>query len=193
MKTAITALLSFVLAVFLCIALPIAGEEKIYEGVVRLHVLANSDTAEDQNLKIEIRDFVLSSYGEMLTDVKNAQEAQAYLQENLSAIQRDVEEFLKSKGKNTPVTVTLEEERFHTRAYENVTLPAGTYTSLTVQIGAGKGQNWWCVLYPALCTQGAMGEKVAQDAFKEEEYSFVTKSGYAVKFRTLEILETIFG
>ncbi len=193
MKTLLSFIISFLLAVLVCAAMPTDGEEAVYTDVVRLHVLANSDTAEDQNLKIAVRDCLLSTYGETLSSFCNSKEAQAFLTASLSEVQKIVEDFLEEEGASRTVTVEVKEEYFETRAYEDVTLPAGTYTALTVTLGEGKGQNWWCVLYPALCTEGAFGERVsAEDAFTNSEYKLITKSGYALKFRTLEVLGSLF-
>ena len=193
MKTFLSFLLSLFLAVLVCTALPTEGEEAVYTDVVRLHVLANSDTAEDQGLKIAVRDCILSTYGEALSALSSASEAEALLEASLPDIQKTVETFLEERDAPRTVTVKVTEEYFETRAYEDITLPAGTYTALTVTLGEGKGQNWWCVLYPALCTEGAFGERVAaEEAFEEGEYKLLTKSGYAVKFRTLELLGSLF-
>lgn len=195
MKTLSTVLLSLLLILFLVLALPISGEEGVYDSIVRLHVRPASDSAEDQNLKIAVRDELLRRYGEALAELESKQAAEAYLSENRTEIEAFVNAFLKEKGKAPAARVTLEKEFFETREYGEITLPAGYYTSLTVTLGEGEGQNWWCVLYPALCTEAAMGERVsvAKEQLSEPEYRLVTESGYLIKFRTLEVLESIFG
>ncbi len=195
MKTLSTVLISLVLIFFLILALPISGEEGVYDSIVRLHVRPAGDSAEDQNLKIAVRDELLSRYGEELGTLESKEEAEAYLEEKRPEIEAFVNAFLNENEKEVTATVTLEEEFFETRAYGEITLPAGYYTSLSVTLGEGKGQNWWCVLYPALCTEAAMGERlsVAKEQLSEPAYRLVTDSGYLIKFRTLEILEGIFG
>lgn len=195
MKTFYTALASFVLIFFLILALPISGEEQIYDSIVRLHVLPSGDSAEEQSLKIAVRDALLTHYGETLSSFESKEEAEEYLKENVDEIEAFVSAFLKENGSSSTVTVTVSEESFERRSYGELTLPAGTYTSLTVKLDGGEGQNWWCVLYPALCTEAAMGDRlsVAEEALGTSEYRLVTDSGYLVKFRTLEILEEIFG
>ncbi len=194
MKTLLSCIVSLFLAVLVCAAMPTEGEERIYADVLRLRVVAASDTAEDQNLKIAVRDKLLSTYAETLASFTGTEEAEAFLLGELPVLQKTVEDFLKEEGLSRTVAVAVGEEFFETRSYEDVTLPRGTYTSLTVTLGEGKGQNWWCVLYPALCTEGAFGEKInAEEVFDESQYKFLTKSGYALKFRTLEILGGLFG
>ena len=158
-------------------------------------MLPASDRAEDQNLTIAVRDAVLEKYGEELTAVKSKAEAEAFLNGHRDEIEGFVNDFLKEKGINQTASVTLEREYFDTRKYGEITLPAGYYTALKITLGEGEGQNWWCVLYPTLCTEAAMGERVnvAKEQLSESEYRLVTDSGYLVKFRTLEILDGIFG
>ncbi len=195
MKTLIASLLTFVLIVFLVLALPVSGEEKVYDDVIRLHILPASDTAEAQNAKISVRDAILNEYGEMLGQNQNAEQAKNTIEEKLPEIQAFVEAFLAQNGMEYTVSVALEESYFETRAYGDVTLPRGNYQALTVTLGEGKGQNWWCVLYPSLCTDVAVGGTVEleEDAFSDAEKRLVTSSGYMLRFRTLEILESIFS
>lgn len=195
MKTIASAFLSLILILFLILALPISGEEEVYDSIVRLHVLPKSDSAVDQNLKILVRDALLAEYGEALGELQSKEEAEEYLEASRPEIEAFVNNFLKEKGEDACAVVSLKEEFFETRTYGEVTLPSGHYTSLTVTIGEGEGQNWWCVLYPALCTEAAMGEcvSVAEEQLSESEYRLVTDSGYLLKFRTLEILESVFG
>ncbi len=195
LKPIVASFLTFVLIVFLFLALPVSGEEKVYEDVVRLHILPSADTAEAQNTKILVRDAILTEYGEMLGGVENAAEAKALLTEKLPEIEVFVSNFLKEKGIDASVSVALEEKYFETRTYGDITLPRGNYHALTVKLGEGKGQNWWCVLYPSLCTDVAMGGTVElrEGELSEGEAKLVTSSGYMLKFRTLEILESIFS
>ena len=195
MKTVVTSLLSGLLILFVFLALPIQGEEAIYENIVRLHVLPSSDSAEDQNLKILVRDAILEEYGDELSSFRSKEEAEQYLEAHLADIDTFVRAFLTAQSYDRTVTVSLEEEYFETRVYGEITLPAGNYSSLTIRLGEGEGQNWWCVLYPSLCTEAALGERVdiAEENLSEAEYKLVTGSGYRLKFRTLEILEAVIG
>ena len=195
MKTLLSSIAFTVLIAFILLALPVSGEEKIYEDVVRLHVLPEGDDAEAQNLKILVRDAILTEYGTLLSGAEDTVQAKALLAERLPEIEAFVTAFLNERGADPSVRVTLEEKEFETRAYGNLTLPRGSYTALTVTLGKGEGQNWWCVLYPALCTEAAMGGSVTLEAgaLSESEARLVTSSGYMLRFRTLEILEDIFS
>lgn len=193
MKTTLAFMLTALLTVLVFAAMPIAGEEEIYTGVVRLHVEAASDSAQDQALKIRVRDAVLTAYGEDMTKATDAKAARDMLVERLEDIRQTVIACLKDAGCNETVRVSLGKEYYETRRYGEITLPAGTYTSLRITLGAGEGQNWWCVLYPALCTEAALGRSVSpEEAFSDPACHLVKGGDYALKFRTLEILETLF-
>ena len=195
MKSVVTSILTLVLIVFLCMALPVSGEEQIYEDVVRLHVLPTSDTAEAQSLKILVRDAILDEYGALLEGSGSAEETVALLTERLLEIEALVAQTVKEAGADARVCVSLGKEEFETRSYGAVTLPRGSYTSLTVTLDEGAGQNWWCVLYPSLCTDLAMGETLGVDesALTDAEQRLVTSSGYMLRFRTLELLKDWFS
>ncbi len=195
MKTLISSIAITVLIAFVLLALPVSGEEMIYEDVVRLHVLPSGDDADAQNVKILVRDAILTEYGTLLSGTADADEAKTLLEERLPEIETFVASFLSERGVDTSVSVTLGEEEFETRAYGDITLPRGSYTALTVTLGGGEGQNWWCVLYPALCTEAALGGTVTLEGgeLSASEERLVTRSGYMLRFRTLEILEDIFS
>ena len=177
--------------------LPVNGEEKIYSDMIRLHVIASSDSTEDQQLKLKVRDAVLKEIEEMkLPDDKEASEKTII--ENKSKIENAAKKVIEENGKTYPVTVALGLEEYPERHYEGFVLPAGTYTSLRVIINEGEGHNWWCVLYPPLCTTAAESreEKFVAAGFSEEQYKTITETGktkYKIKFKILEILENLFG
>lgn len=184
-------------AVIVLSVLPVNGEEKIYSDLVRLHVIANSDSDEDQALKLKVRDAVLSEACalDMGTDKESAQAALSANRERLCAAARRTVE---AEGYTYGVSVELGSEKYPERTYEDFVLPAGTYTSLRVIIGEGDGHNWWCVLYPPLCTSTAeeREETFIAAGFTDEQYKAITDGGktkYKVKFKIVEILEEIFG
>ena len=150
-------ILIFCSALFLVIMiiglLPVSGEEKIYDDVIRLHVLANSDSEEDQALKLKVRDGVLEAVGELLADCPDRESAIKRLsgKDSLDEVERAARAVIASEGYEYDVSVSLGEERYPTRTYESLCFPSGTYTSLRVQIGEAEGKNWWCVLFPRLC------------------------------------------
>ena len=141
------------------------GEECsfIRENTLRLHILANSDSPADQALKLKIRDAVLSHSGELFSGCDTRQKMVGAAQEQLSDIQRIAEQTAMHNGYDLPVTVAVTDMFFETRRYDNVLLPAGTYTAVRIELGEAAGKNWWCVLYPPLCVSAA------QTGFTEEE------------------------
>ncbi len=177
--------------------LPVHGEEKVYDDVIRLHVLANSDSEEDQALKLKVRDGVLAKVSEILADCPDRDSAMEKLsrEESIDEIERIAAEIIASEGYGYEVNVSLGEESYPRRTYDALCFPSGTYTSLRVQIGDAEGKNWWCVLFPRLCL--GVATKGNEDAFIEagftpDQYKIVTdtdKSEYEVKFKILEIIE----
>ena len=194
MKILIGTLLSLLLVLGILLVFPLSGEEDIYSSVLRLHILAESDDTADQTAKLAVRDALLSEYGAAFSLTENKEAAVAYVRENLAAIEKTAATVLAEHGYEGSVTATLAEEWFDTRVYEEITLPGGTYTALKITIGAGKGQNLWCMLYPALCVTPALGEvkTESKDAFDEDTYLFLTRGGYGVRFRVLELLSAAF-
>ena len=175
---------------------PTDAEARIYEDTVRLHILANSDSEEDQNLKLEIRNRLLSKYGDILSSAGSLDEAKEITADLLTNIENDAEEWARELGFSYSVKVTLTTEWYETRDYEGFSLPCGYYASLRVIIGEGEGKNWWCVMYPPLCmeiaTESAPSDDGLIDYSKEELY--LIKSGkYNVKFKILEDLSRVFA
>lgn len=121
------------------------------DEVIRLHVVANSDSQEDQDIKLQVRDAVNDYLGELLANVTSVEEAKAYIQESLPKIQKVANEVLIRCGVEPDAVVTFCKETFGTRLYDTFRLPAGVYEALRVTIGEGEGQNWWCVAFPTLC------------------------------------------
>lgn len=151
MRKCISFAVSILVAAVLLSLLPIHGEEQIYDRVLRLHVLAASDSERDQAVKLLVRDRVLETVSPLLTDVHDRDTAAAIVTANIPALQESAQETLEAMGCTEQVVVTLTEENYPTRAYEGCTLPAGRYLSLRVIIGEGAGKNWWCVLFPSVC------------------------------------------
>ena len=137
------------LALFLLTGgLALQTQDQLAEKVVRLHILANSDTEEDQALKLQVRDVVLERATEILKQSADRQDAEARLRGQLLELERLAAEEIRAEGYDYPVTVELTDTAFPTREYDGFTLPAGTYLALRVVIGAGEGHNWWCVVFP---------------------------------------------
>ena len=185
------AVICLLLATLLLAALPVRGEEEIYSDVIRLHIIAASDTEEDQALKLSVRDAVLGVYGSALTSYPDRDSAAEAARELLPGIRSLAEQTLREAGCEKPVSVTLTEEEYPTRDYETFSLPAGRYLSLRVLIGEAEGHNWWCVLYPPLCLDTATDGELLTDA----EWGLLTEHGgghYRVKFKLLEWLKKVF-
>jgi len=138
------------LTVTLCAVLQ-AQSQRMADKIIRLHVVANSDEAEDQNLKLQVRDAVVESLRTALADVQDTEQAKQYLQKNLPALQELANRTLDAAGSAQRAVVSLCREAFPVRDYDTFRLPAGIYNSLRIRIGEGEGKNWWCVVFPSLC------------------------------------------
>lgn len=140
----------------------LSDKRMLNEGLIRLHVVANSDTEEDQNIKLQVRDAVIESIQSELQNLSDIDAARDYLQKNLPRIQETANDVLKKAGVDTEAVATFCQESFDIRRYDTFALPAGVYESLRIVIGKGEGHNWWCVAFPALCVPGT------KDTFEEE-------------------------
>lgn len=161
-----------------------AKEADISSSLIRLHVIAVSDDAEEQAIKLRVRDEVLECISPELENARDVSDAEVIVKANLEKIRTAAEKA--SEGRK--VKVTLGEEYYPTRNYEKFSLPAGKYTSLRVILGEGEGHNWWCVVFPPLCISAAEQE-AALDAMGEDEKALLTEAdgGYVIKFRILEL------
>lgn len=177
--------------------LPLQGEEEIYDKTLRLHVLANSDSYEDQALKLKVRDTLLSEISEFIGRADTRQEAETLVSQHKNQLEEAAEKTVKNNGYKYDVKITLTEEYYPTREYDGIRLPAGRYMSLRVLIGKAEGRNWWCVLFPALCTSSAKAEDELKSAgFTSSQIKVLTEGEsprYKIKFRILEFFESIFG
>ena len=189
-----------VCALFIFVGLlPVHGETRIYNNVLRLHVLANSDSREDQELKLKVRDAVLSCADGLFIDADSRDEALRLTEEHLSLLTEAAQKAITDAGRSDPVRLELGEEIYPTKNYEACCFPAGKYASLRVVIGEGKGQNWWCVLFPPMCVS-ASSVGSAEDAFisvgfSADQYRIVTETSrptYRARFRILEVMESAF-
>lgn len=172
-----------------------AERDALADKVIRLHVVANSDSQADQELKLRVRDAVLERGALYLTGVDRA-EALKILTQALPELGQVAADTVAREGYDYPVRVSLQEDAFPTKTYSDFALPAGNYTALRVELGAGQGRNWWCVVFPPLClgsvaetTQGTAREGGLSDG----EISLITgeTQGYAVKFKAMELWENL--
>lgn len=196
MKNLILSALTILFTTLVITAIPTDAEAKIYEDTLRLHILANSNTEEDQALKLEIRDLLLSKYGADLKSSRNTSDAIYAAESMVSDMEKDVNAWLIERGYSYSVKVTLTDEWYDTREYEDYALPSGIYTSLRVIIGKGEGKNWWCVMYPPMCLDLACESAPADNGlidYTQEEITLIKGGEYKVKFKVLEILSNAFA
>lgn len=184
-------------SLFLFVGLfPVHGEEKIYDSVVRLHVLANSDSEEDQALKLEVRDAILEITAPLLETCTGRDEAEAILRAHLQELTEAAQAVIECAGHDDPVSISFDNEEYPERTYDSFCFPAGTYLSLRILIGNAEGHNWWCCLFPPICRAAAtVSKKEAEDTFLSvgltpSQYKIITESNkpvYKVRFKILEI------
>ncbi len=184
--------LVFIMAVVMPL-LPLQGEGQIYDSAIRLHVLANSDSEEDQTLKLKVRDNILKFVSDEIADCSTRYEAERRVEDIRDNIGIIAQNTVYDNGYDYDIHVTLANEYYPTREYEGVSMPAGTYLSLKVMIGDAQGQNWWCVLYPPLCTSSAKPSHTLKEAgFTPSQIRILTDGEtprYKLKFKILELLE----
>lgn len=175
----------------------ISDREKLNAELIRLHVVANSDSDADQTIKLRVRDAVVESLRSAMGDVTDIDQARAYIRENLPKIQQTANETLKALGCDETAVATLKEEVFDTRYYDTFTLPAGVYEALRITIGEGQGQNWWCVVFPTLCVPATSDgfEDVAAGAGFPDTLTAALEGeeGYEVRFFLLDALGRLEG
>lgn len=175
--------------------------EEIAEKVIRFHVLANSDTQEDQNLKLKVRDAVGSYMQPRLKGISDIETSRRVIQKNLPGITKLAEGIIAQEGYTYKIEASLAVTDFPEKTYGNYTFPAGKYEALEVVIGDGRGHNWWCVMYPNLCFFNSVyevvdgeAEKSLQRALTQEEYeSLMEGKDYEVRFALVERVRELLG
>lgn len=192
-----------ILAISLIVGLlPVHGESEIYDTVVRLHVLANSDSEVDQELKLKVRDEIIKVVDPAVKDCKTQAEAIESINAIIPEIEAAAERVVRENGYDYDVTVKLGEEYYPTKSYETCAFPAGEYVSLRVLIGKGEGENWWCCLFPPLCLSSATDgdgqsneEAFISVGLTGEQYKIITDTKtpkYRVRFKILEVIGSWF-
>ena len=162
----------------------------IYDNTIRLHVLAASDSEEDQALKLTVRDALVDEVAALTQGAKDKASGEAILRENIDYLTQIARTTLEREGCTDSVEITLTEEYYPTREYDRLRLPAGEYTSLQVKIGAAEGKNWWCILFPPVCTSSARAEEaMAETGFTKNQIRLLTEEEnpkYTLKFKVVE-------
>lgn len=166
--------------------------ENLTQDVLRLHILANSDTADDQELKLLVRDEIANECKDIFSGAGSLEEAKNLTLQNIDRLKSTAENVIREQGKDYSVSVNLCKEYFSTRYYGSITMPAGKYTALQIKIGEANGENWWCILYPSLC----VGTSADYESFTGElspTESDVVSSGnkYEFKFKIVEAFSDI--
>jgi stage II sporulation protein R len=153
------------------------------EKIIRLHVVANSDSPEDQQLKLQVRDKVINKMSGRFEGLKDISQVKSIIESSLTEIETLAREAIKENGKLYDVKAVFERTDFPTKVYGNLTLPAGSYQALNIVIGEGEGKNWWCVMFPPLCfidiAHGVVPEKTMselKESLTEEEYRLLLSS-----------------
>lgn len=193
-KIEIILIASFILAILIFTAIPyLRSLNVIRDSVLRLHVLANSDSDYDQNIKLAVRDKILEFGGDVFNNSNtsvskvNAKNEISY---NLATIKQLAQQVVNSYGENYFVDVSIENKYFNTRQYEDVTLPAGLYDSLVIRIGEANGQNWWCVMFPPMCLPAATETQELSQVLDDNQIHILTDdTNYTIKFAVVEAIE----
>ena len=168
--------------------------EDIPDRVLRLHILANSDSEEDQELKLKVRDRIVTESAGLFDQVTDRESARAVVEKNMDALREAAQDEVYRQGYSYPVSMELTHMYFTTRVYGETALPAGYYEALRVTIGAGAGHNWWCVIFPAMCLPVAEESQELDGVLNEEQMEIVEEgesAQYEIKFKALEWYEQI--
>lgn len=195
MKKIYIALIIFVLIIGSLGVYAYNTQKNLSEKLIRLHIIANSDSVLDQETKYKVRDFVLNKY-----DLKseNIESQSALITENLKNIENDVNDFLFKEGIDYVARAEFGESTFPTKIYGNLKLPNGKYKALKIILGNGQGQNWWCVMFPPMCFTSSVTGKIDEESdeylknnLSKSNYELVTADGYEVRFKIVEIYNKI--
>lgn len=191
-KIKISVTVGIVVAILSSICSFAKTSEEIRSDVLRLHVIANSDTSVDQNLKLRLRDYILQEGKDIFNGSINVENAVEKIEPVLPELEKSAKAFVNQAGFDYDVKISLSNEYFTTRTYETVTLPAGKYLALRVVIGSGEGHNWWCVMFPPMCVPAADKKDEIENVFSEKEIKLVeSKPKYEPRFKVVEIYEQL--
>lgn len=186
--------LALFVACLVCTALwAEATQVRLASQVIRLHVLANSDSEEDQALKLEVRDRVLETTSALLAGETEPQAAAVLLEQHLDDIAQTAAQEISAQGHDDRVEVRLEQTWFPTRQYQGISLPAGNYLALRVLIGAAEGHNWWCVVFPNLCLPAVSERALETSTLTPGQISLLQEeeTSYVFRFKALELWQSL--
>ncbi len=181
----------FLCSVFCSFADFDASCEELRHGVLRLHIVANSDSLEDQNLKLKIRDRILEISDTLFETDSDLGSAIETAKQNLPTYERKANEVIKEYGFDYKATARIGKAFFDTRVYDDFTLPSGYYDSLIIDIGEAKGKNWWCVIFPGICVPTESRASLSDSVGKKGTQIAENSNNYIIRFKTVEIYEKI--
>ncbi|MBR5473207.1 MAG: stage II sporulation protein R [Clostridia bacterium] len=165
--------------------------DELRQNVLRLHIIANSDEPQDQQLKLAVRDAILENSTDIFKNCDNVVDAIITADNNTKVISDIANEVIKQNGFDYTAAVSVGDRYFDTREYDDFTLPAGTYKSLVVDLGAAEGKNWWCVVFPCVCVPTADNASLTDSVSKASAQTAQNAPKYEIKFKSMEIYEKI--
>lgn len=161
-----------------------AQAENIRKNTLRLHIIANDDSPESQQIKMQVKENINSLCAELYCPAENYRQAVQITNKNLDYIQQSANQVLKTQGVNYTANCSVENFYFNTTEYDGFTMPCGEYTALTIRLGKAQGKNWWCVVYPSLCR--GVGAKYEEN----DDNTFVETENFRIKFKAVELWES---
>ncbi len=182
-------LFGLICAVFLSFSSFNTACDELRANVLRLHIIANSNSPEDQQLKIQIRDSILAESENLFSETSNLDEAIISVNQSISDIEKIANQVIADKGFNYKATACVKDSYFETREYDNFALPAGTYKSLVIKVGKANGKNWWCVIFPEICLPAASDAKLSDTVSVGTANIAESKEKYEIRFKIVEIYE----
>lgn len=160
-------------------------------NVLRLHIIANSDSYEDQQLKLKIRDRILEESGELFSRSQTVDDAIVTANGSIEKIETLANEVIKENNFNYKAVASVKDSYFETREYDTFTLPAGTYKSLVIDLGKSEGKNWWCVIFPEICLPAASKAELSDTVSENSAQIAENKGNYVMRFKIVEVYEDI--
>lgn len=193
MKRLLTSVCVSIVFLFVFAMLPFEGEcRSISDNVLRVHILANSDSVQDQKLKLKVRDALQNAGGDLFENIHSKEDALNLVCKNLDYFAQVAYKTIREEGYDYPVSAQVANVCFDTRYYGDITMPGGYYDALQIKIGKAQGENWWCVMYPSLCIGTATETDNLENKLTDNQYRIVSsKDKYVFKFKVVEIFNSI--
>ncbi len=184
-----TVLCAFLICMIMSMTDFSAQSESISDSVLRVHIIANSDSEKDQELKLNVRDLVQNMCYNIYKEenITTLSEAESVISDNLGSIQDNISDYIRDKGFDYDVKAETVNMYFTNRVYDDITLPAGYYDAVRITLGEGKGHNWWCVMFPPICINAAENKSEISDVLSDKQTEIVTDGSYQYKFKIYEM------